>query len=50
MAYDPTRQQLLLTLRQQGRPDAQPVLIAVRDLTLQPLAKAVRQALWLPPG
>jgi hypothetical protein len=50
MAYDPTRQQLLLTLRQQGRPDAQPVLIPVRDLALQPLPKAVRQALWLPPG
>jgi hypothetical protein len=50
MAYDPTRQQLLLTLRQQGRPDAQPVLIPVRDLALQPLAKPVRQALWLPPG
>jgi len=50
MAYAPTRQQLLLTLRQQGRPDAQPVLIPVRDLALQPLAKPVRQALWLPPG
>ena len=50
MAYDPTRQQLLLTLRQQGRPDAQPVLIPVRDLALQPLPKTVRQALWLPPG
>ncbi|MBM5785273.1 MAG: hypothetical protein FJ076_10710 [Cyanobacteria bacterium K_DeepCast_35m_m1_288] len=50
MAYDPTRQQLLLTLRQQGRSEAQPVLIPVRDLELRPLAKAVRQALWLPPG
>lgn len=50
MAYDPTRQQLLLTLRQQGRQDAQPVLIPVQDLELRPLAKAVRQALWLPPG
>ncbi len=50
MAYDPTRQQLLLTLRPQGRPEAQPVLIPVRDLTLQPVQKSVRQSLWLPPG
>ena len=50
MAYDPTRQQLLLTLRPQGRQEAQPVLIPVRDLTLQPLPKVVRQSLWLPPG
>lgn len=50
MAYDPTRQQLLLTLRPQGRPEAQPVLIPVRDLTLQPVQKGVRQSLWLPPG
>ena len=50
MAYDPTRQQLLLTLRPQGRPEAQPVLIPVQDLTLQPVPKRVRQSLWLPPG
>ena len=50
MAYGPTRQQLLLTLRPQGRQEAQPVLIPVRDLTLQPLPKVVRQSLWLPPG
>ncbi len=50
MAYDPTRQQLLLTLRPQGRPEAQPVLIPVRDLVLQPVEKTVRQSLWLPPG
>lgn len=50
MAYDPTRQQLLLTLRQHGKKEAQPVLIPVANLTLQPVAKAVRQAIWLPPS
>ena len=50
MAYDPTRQQLLLTMRQQGQVDPQPVLIAVATLELEPLQKAARQALWLPPG
>jgi hypothetical protein len=50
MAYDPTRQLLLLTLRQQGQKEAQPVLVDAASLRLQPLAKAVRQALWLPPG
>jgi hypothetical protein len=50
MAYDPTRQQLLLTLRRRGSSEAQPVLIPVASLQLQPLRKAVRQALWLPPG
>ena len=50
MAYDPTRQQLLLTMRKQGSQDAQPVLIPVATLQLEPLAKPVRQALWLPPG
>jgi hypothetical protein len=50
MAYDPTRQQLLLTLRQPGKQEPQPVLIPVATLELEPLAKAVRRALWLPPG
>jgi hypothetical protein len=50
MAYDPTRQQLLLTLRQPGTQEPQPVLIPVATLELEPLAKAVRRALWLPPG
>ena len=50
MAYDPTRQQLLLTMRQQGQVDPQPVLIPVATLELEPLQKAARQALWLPPG
>jgi hypothetical protein len=53
MAFDPTRQQLLLTLRnrrssQGGEP--QPVLVDGDSLTLRPLAKRVRQALWLPAG
>ena len=50
MAYDPTRQQLLLTLRQPGKQEPQPVLIPVATLQLEPLAQAVRRALWLPPG
>ena len=50
MAYDPTRQQLLLTLRRRGSKEAQPVLIPAASLQLQPLQKAVRHALWLPPG
>jgi len=50
MAYDPTRRQLLLTLRPRGEREARPVLIAVDTLRLQPLKKAVRQTLWLPPG
>lgn len=50
ITYDPTRQQLLLTLRSHDRRDAQPVLVPVRDLALQPLAKAARLSLWLPPG
>ena len=50
MTYDPTRQQLLLTLRQPGKQEPQPVLIPVATLQLEPLAQAVRRALWLPPG
>ena len=50
MAYDPTRQQLLLTLRQPRKQEPQPVLIPVATLQLEPLAKAVRRTLWLPPG
>ena len=50
MTYDPTRQQLLLTLRQPRKQEPQPVLIPVATLQLEPLAQAVRRALWLPPG
>ena len=50
MAYDPTRRQLLLTLRPRGGEEARAVLITVEDLQLRPLAQPVRQALWLPPG
>ena len=49
MAYDPTRRQLLLTLRPRGGKEAQAVLIPVDDLQLKPVAQPVRQALWLPP-
>ena len=44
------RLRLLLTLRRHGSNEAQPVLIPAASLQLQPLQKAVRQALWLPPG
>ena len=50
VAASSDRQQLLLTLRQQGHKEAQPVLVDAASLRLQPLAKAVRHALWLPPG
>ena len=50
MAYDPTRRQLLLTLRPRGSAEARAVLIPVDDLQLRPLAQPLRQALWLPPG
>lgn len=50
MAYDPTRRQLLLTLRPRGSQEARPVLLGVDDLQPRPVAKPVRQALWLPPG
>ena len=50
MAYDPTAQQLLLTMRRRGSKGAQPVLITVDDLQLQPIARTVRLALWLAPG
>lgn len=50
LLYDPTGQQLLLTLRAQGAKEAQPVLIEAGSLRLRPIPKAVRQALWLAPG
>ena len=50
MAYDPTRRQLLLTLRPRGSAEARAVLIPVDTLQLRPLAQPLRQALWLPPG
>jgi hypothetical protein len=50
LLYDPTSQQLLLTLRAQGSKDAQPVLIEAGSLQLRPIPKAVRQALWLAAG
>ena len=48
----PTREALLLTLQAAGRDQAQPVLIetAGASLILRPIAKPVRQALWLPAG
>jgi hypothetical protein len=48
MLFDPTRQQLLLTLRSGSH--AKPVLVDGSSLSLQPLAKPVRLALWLPAG
>jgi hypothetical protein len=50
MTYDPTRRQLLLTLKLRGSRAAQPVLIMVDSVRLHPVAKTVRLALWLPPG
>ncbi len=46
MAFDSTRQRLLLTLR--NRNGARPVLIDGQSLAIEPLAKSVRLALWLP--
>ena len=48
--YDPTRRQLLLTLRARGAREPQPVLIDAGSLRLQPIPKPARQALWLAPG
>jgi hypothetical protein len=52
MAFDPTRQQLLLTLRSRGRATegARAVLVDGQTLRLQPVDKPVRLALWLPAG
>jgi hypothetical protein len=50
MLYDPTRRQLLLTLRARGAQEPQPVFIDAGSLQLRPIAKAARQALWLAPG
>jgi hypothetical protein len=52
MAFDPTRQQLLLTLRRRGRATegARAVLVDGQTLRLQPVEKPVRLALWLPAG
>lgn len=55
MAFDATRQQLLLTLRRRNGSDqppaaAQPVLIDAGSLQITPQAKAVRQVLWLAAG
>jgi len=52
MAFDPTRQQLLLTLRRsvQGSEGARAVLVDGQTLQLQPVDKPVRLALWLPAG
>jgi hypothetical protein len=49
MLFDPTRQQLLLTLRSSSS-HAQPVLVNATSLTLLPLGKPVRLALWLAAG
>jgi hypothetical protein len=52
LLFDPTSQQLLLTLRSRARATgaAQPVLIEATTLTVRPQAKPVRLALWLPAG
>jgi hypothetical protein len=52
LLFDPTSQQLLLTLRSRARATgaAQPVLIEATTLELRPQAKPVRLALWLPAG
>lgn len=55
LLFDPTREQLLLTLRRrqasQGRPgEARAVLVDASSLQLRPLPRAVRLALWLPAG
>ena len=48
--YDPTRRQLLLTLRARGAREPQPVLIDAGSLQLRALPKPARQALWLAPS
>ena len=48
--YDPTRQQLLLTLRARGAREPQPVVIDAASLRLRAIDKPVRQALWLAPS
>ncbi|MFM2205520.1 MAG: hypothetical protein RLZZ560_915, partial [Cyanobacteriota bacterium] len=48
--YDPTRRQLLLTLRARGAREPQPVLIDAGSLQLRALPKPARQALWLTPS
>jgi hypothetical protein len=48
--YDPTRQQVLLTLRARGAQEAQPVLIDAATMHLRALPKPARQALWLNPS
>ena len=50
LLFDPSRQQLLLTLRRNGRQTAQPVLIEAGSLELRPLAQPARLAVWLPAG
>jgi len=50
MAFDPTRQQLLLTLRNRQSRNPQPVLVDGASLTLRPLPKPARLAVWLPAG
>ena len=52
MAFDPTRQQLLLTLRRTApaTEGARAVLVDGQTLQLQPVDKPVRLALWLPAG
>jgi hypothetical protein len=62
MQFDPTSGQLLLSLRRLAgdrgtastgndtSAEAQPVLIDSGSLQLRPLAKKIRQAVWLPPG
>ncbi|MBD2422068.1 hypothetical protein [Cyanobium sp. FACHB-13342] len=52
MAFDPTRQQLLLTLRPRARATAGALAVLVdgQTLQLQPVNKPVRWALWLPAG
>ncbi|MCP9883227.1 hypothetical protein KBY65_12215 [Cyanobium sp. Alchichica 3B3-8F6] len=52
LLFDPSSQQLLLTLRSRARATeaAQPVLIEATTLELRPQAKPVRLALWLPAG
>lgn len=52
LLFDPSRQQLLLTLRPQSAEvkPARPVLVDATSLALKPLNRPARLALWLPAG
>jgi hypothetical protein len=54
LQFDPSRRQLLLTLRRQATRDndghGQPVLIDADTLRLRPIAQPARLAVWLPAG